>query len=114
MDPGANISEEASNSEETVSDDELDWEEKLGFRVVEDGDFMCTRETKDRAIACKIAIEQFYENFFRAYRERNQRYILVVFGYLFSFHIIEIQFHFCLEIKTVGAVNLRRIARGVI
>lgn len=64
---------ERENEGEREEEKEEDYEEKLGFRVVEEGDLVCTLETDEASTACKIAIEQFYENYFRAIRERSQR-----------------------------------------
>ena len=69
----------ASDDEQRFNED--DYEEKLGFRVLDKDDLVCTVETDQKATACKIALDQFYENYFRANRERNERFFFICFEF---------------------------------
>ena len=52
-----------------------DYEKRLGFKVLEKEDLICSVETDEKATGCKLALEQFYENYFRAFRERSTRFV---------------------------------------
>mmetsp|Transcript_16845 Transcript_16845/g.26240 ORF Transcript_16845/g.26240 Transcript_16845/m.26240 type:complete len:513 (-) Transcript_16845:33-1571(-) len=56
----------------STNDDE-DYEERLGFKVLDEEDLVCSVETDERATQCKLTLEQFYDNYFKAFRERSAR-----------------------------------------
>ena len=76
----------------TVDDD---YEEKLGFKVLDEEDLICSIETDERATQCKLTLEQFYDNYFKAFRERSARFLLFTFFFSFLFLLVFFAFSFC-------------------